>query len=339
MNNLIIIGNGFDLGHNLPTHFDNFIKSASIYEKKYSIFKNDQNSWRDIENKYKELVVEIIKQNNEEVFVADLLEEIIESYGTDEFGEINYYDYKPDSFKQIISEISQMVCLLTNFEADFLSYLQHECNDTFIKTHCQPRKKLVSIFNAATKVINFNYTNVIEILYKFNNVEHIHGNINDNIAIGCDTFDRLDVTTVHDDYPTVGLNGHPKDILIEKMRYYEYDLEGNLIEKEPINRFFNNMVEKNRNNEDELYNLLKTKSKEFMEQRIEITENLKAQFFDEVHIIGHSLGEADWSIFNSIMAKKIICYYHDHKDYSTKKQIINKNGWKILLEPDNTLFI
>lgn len=33
MKSLVIIGNGFDLGHNLPTSIDNFIKSNSKFEK------------------------------------------------------------------------------------------------------------------------------------------------------------------------------------------------------------------------------------------------------------------------------------------------------------------
>ena len=47
MNKLVIIGNGFDLGHNLPTQFKNFIESNEKYLQKYKIFKGEKMCIRD----------------------------------------------------------------------------------------------------------------------------------------------------------------------------------------------------------------------------------------------------------------------------------------------------
>ena len=80
------------------------------------------------------------------------------------------------------------------------------------------------------------------------------------------------------------------------------------------------------------------KSKDYLDERNEIIRSLKREHYDEVHILGHSLGEADWSIFSALNAAKIICYYHDEKDYENKQQIILQNGWDIVLLPDCIVF-
>ena len=59
MNKLVIIGNGFDLGHNLPTQFKNFIESNEKYLQKYKIFKGE--NWNNMEENYKNLVIDIMK--------------------------------------------------------------------------------------------------------------------------------------------------------------------------------------------------------------------------------------------------------------------------------------
>ena len=62
---LTIIGNGFDLGHGLPTLFDQFIEyNPSVYKSKYGVFQNDCNSWNQIESKYEELLCEIMESRS-----------------------------------------------------------------------------------------------------------------------------------------------------------------------------------------------------------------------------------------------------------------------------------
>ncbi len=187
------------------------------------------------------------------------------------------------------------------------------------------------------RVINFNYTNVIELLYGFHKVDHIHGNINNEIVIGCDTFNRINESAVHTDYPSTQGFGRPKDVLIERMKYYEYDMENNLVEKEQIKRFFDEVVAKTQNNEEELYKWLRIKSKDFLESRQKIIRELSRESFYEVHIIGHSLGKNDWSIFNAIDSKNIFCYYHDKKDLERKSLYICENKWNIILKSDREI--
>lgn len=338
MKKLIITGNGFDKAHGLKTTFDDFIKYSSNYADKYSIFKNKNNCWYSVEDIFKEIILERLNELGTEINIDEIVEEIIDNYGMDEYGEVSYYDYRSDAFKEEIESISKIVLLLVSFEADFLFYLRNLYCESAICGQFHPINILKTHFDSASRVINFNYTNVIELIYCYSNVEHIHGNINDNIVIGCDTFERLEKTAIHSDYPSSKVTGRPKDVLIERQKYYEFDMENNLVEKIAVKRFFDDVVQKNKNNEDELYKWLKMKSKEHLDLRKAIIDSLSQEIYDEVHIIGHSLGQADWSVFNAIKAKKIICYYHDEADYTRKLEYIKKNEWEMALHADVQIF-
>lgn len=338
MKKLVIVGNGFDKAHGLHTTFDDFIKYSANYAEKYSEFKNTSNCWYSVEDRFKELVLEKLSEIGTEIQVDEIVEEIIETHGLDENGEVSYYDYRSEAFKEEIEVVSKIVLLLVSFEADFLQYLRDLYSDAKIVGRFHPMKTLKELFDSAARVVNFNYTNIIELLYDFRKVEHIHGNINDKIVIGCDTFERLDTTAVHTDYPSSKASGRPKDVLIERQKYYEYDMENNLVEKAAVKMFFDDVVRRIQNNEEELYKWLKMKSKDFLELRMSIIESLSKETFDEVYIIGHSLGHADWGVLNTIKAKKIVCFFHDKEDYNRKLSHIKSNGWRITLRPDAEIF-
>lgn len=338
MNRLIMMGNGFDLAHGLRTRYGDFIASAAHFAELYGEFKKGDDNWNEVESKYKELVVEKLEVNREEIDVGEFVESVLDTHGTGDDGEVNYWDYRPDTFKQEIAAVSPVVHSLVSFEAEFLRYLRRKYSDKQIQELCLPIKALQSLFAGATMAISFNYTNVPELIYGCSIVEHIHGNINEKIVIGCDTFDRLDETRVLGSYPAGPYSGRPKDILIEQQRYYEYDMKGGLVERAPIKRFYDDARSRNQRNEEELYALLKMKSKDYLGERNDIIRSLTEEHYDEVHILGHSLGEADWSIFSALNADKIICYYHDKKDYENKKRIILRNGWDIVLLSDCTVF-
>lgn len=338
MKRLVLVGNGFDRGHGLNTAFDDFIGYSSYYAEMYDILKDEQNLWSDVEGKFKRLVSEKLGEIGSVVDVAEIVEHIVDARGVDKYGEVSYYDYQSEAFKAEIQAISPIVFLLVSFEADFHEYLRKLYGDHTLKSFCRPFPALQLLFKSATRVVSFNYTNVIELIYNHPHVEHIHGNINDNIVIGCDTFDRLNASAICEDYPSSKLSGKPKDILTEQPKYYEYDMSGSLVEREPIKRFFNEVLLKNRKNEEELYRLLKMKSKDFIPYRERIIQSIASEEYDEVYIVGHSLGPADWRVINAVHASTIVCYYHSEKDRATKEKNILKNGWNISLIPDTEIF-
>lgn len=92
MKTLLIIGNGFDLGHNLPTRFDDFINSNfDILSKKYSEFRDENNNWSDVESKYKQLLCQVMRDRRW-TDITEEVDDIIQGYGFNKYGEVDYYN-------------------------------------------------------------------------------------------------------------------------------------------------------------------------------------------------------------------------------------------------------
>ncbi|OYO67773.1 hypothetical protein CG709_17240 [Lachnotalea glycerini] len=97
---LTIIGNGFDLGHDLPTQFDNFIKSNyNIFSQKYGAFRNENNNWKDVESQYKQLLCKIMR-DRKGIDITEEIDNIIQGYGFNEYGEVDYYNYTSAAFME-----------------------------------------------------------------------------------------------------------------------------------------------------------------------------------------------------------------------------------------------
>lgn len=87
MNILTIIGNGFDLGHGLPTSFDAFIQSnPSVYPKKYATFRGGEGTWTRVEWYYGKQLCKILAERSWHD-VTEVVEQIISDYGLNEYGE------------------------------------------------------------------------------------------------------------------------------------------------------------------------------------------------------------------------------------------------------------
>ncbi|ATP41049.1 hypothetical protein CSE16_13865 [Solibacillus sp. R5-41] len=181
--NLFIIGNGFDLGHGLPTHYWNFrmfLKEhhtifLNEFEEKYTLWGEGLKKflWNDIEfnlaNIHEDTLYEKMYQNTDlglesgNVGIEDTL-----SY---HFGEeFNYIEKLTIYLKDWIEEVSQ--------ELDGANK-----KTTFIK------ESSPDIF------INFNYTTTLEEVYsiKKDRVLHIHGVVNsdDDLVLGHSNLDRI----------------------------------------------------------------------------------------------------------------------------------------------------
>ena len=326
---LTIIGNGFDLGHKLPTSFDEFISSnKDVFEEKYELFKNGNNSWNEVEQRYSDLLLDAIL-NRETFDVIDEVDQIIQDYGLNDFGEVDYYNYTSDAFVETYNEIIKYITLLKDFEEDFLHYLKKMCSEANL-SEIVPLKKLKAIINASNKIINFNYTNTIEVVYKRSDIIHIHGNIDDCIAIGSGALDDAKVSAVDYKYPTKNNFSKDKHGLIDMLGYYEYDLEGNLVERAFVKNFFNEVSLGISENEDGIFELLDKKSKSTLELRKKVIQDLRKEHYDLVYIIGHSLGDADKEVFDSINKDaKFIYFYHENiesnRNFDIKKRIDELN--------------
>lgn len=326
MKTLTIVGNGFDLGHGLKTSFDQFIKSnEKDYSGKYAVFKNGENSWSEVESVYRDVLVEIIK-NRSWVDATEIVDKIIETYGLNEYGEVDYYNYYSEVFNEEFNKIKKFVDLLYDFEADFKEYLLNYCGDN--QLNIIPKRKIISeILNMSSRIITFNYTKTIEKIYGIDDVEHIHGSVDSSIAIGSGSLDFAKESLVDIKYPTIDTFGKDKFGLQELMFYYDYDDEGNEYEKVFIKRFFDEVSYEIEKEETELFKLLDIKSKDMLESRIKIINSLKNEKYDEVYIIGHSMGEMDFSVFDAIdkNALVIFFYYSENDKDRVEKVFIKLN--------------
>ena len=170
---LYVIGNGFDLYHDLPTsygHFRDFVKEhdnelAELVEKYYS-HKKDSDFWSDFEE-------------NLGGFDDDLLREYglnyLEDYGCENWRDAFHHDYQ--------YELDRMIDRITQgFRKSFCNRLSKISFDGL-------EKKTIPIERNAY-YLTFNYTCTLEKIYDIptQNILHIHGTFkghdNDRIVYG-----------------------------------------------------------------------------------------------------------------------------------------------------------
>lgn len=326
----------WDMGY--PLDFSDFISSdKATFEEKYKVFKSGSNNWNEIEKRYGDILCDIMIGRSW-VDTTEIVENIINGYGLNEYGEVDYYNYNSDLFDEEYEHIRSFIELLTEFEADFLLYLRKVCSDQEICKYRQ-RKEIQKILDSSTEIISFNYTRTIEVLYGIQNVAHIHGTVNDNITIGSGALDSAKESMVDIEYPTIDKFEKSKYGLQEMMQYYEEDMDGNLVEKQFIKRFFDEVVAASEKQEKELFDLLDEKSKDSLISRKNTIDDLKNKQYDVVYIIGHSLEDADFSVLDAIdKHAEVICFYYDDEDERKKKMHMERLAWKYKLISDKVLF-
>lgn len=181
--NLFIIGNGFDLGHDLPTQYWRF---RMFLEENYSEFLND------FEDKY-DLWGEKSKTplwNEFESYLANIQEDVLfeEMYqSTDlglESGNVGIEDTLTDYFKRGFSYIEDLSIYLK----EWIEQANQELNG-------QNKRTSFIVDNSHDIFLNFNYTTTLEDLYSIEeeNVLHIHGVVNsdEDLVLGHSNLDRI----------------------------------------------------------------------------------------------------------------------------------------------------
>ena len=135
MKRLVIVGNGFDLGHKMKTNFVDFINSNyEVLYGKYKELKNGTDSWGEIETNYKNILNALMLKYVDTFFVDDEVVKITQENGVNDYGEIDYWGEDRGIFNKAISEITCWVSLLEDFEKDFLLYLNTNYNDMYMVT-------------------------------------------------------------------------------------------------------------------------------------------------------------------------------------------------------------
>jgi hypothetical protein len=204
MNRIILIGNGFDLAHDLPTGYRDFIKEHN-YKHNPSL-KNkflehisemaDLDSWLGIENEYYNLLKDFLKPDIDEKHAnkwrsAKILNDefsqvknLLEKYLTEVCAkDIEVHDSIKETIDQPLKNnevaISKRELLIKDIYAGSLSvaYRPNSLMKTYLR---ESDERLNNIRPDKTLFLNFNYTNTAKKLYAQNvgQIINIHGELN-----------------------------------------------------------------------------------------------------------------------------------------------------------------
>lgn len=304
---ILILGNGFDLAHKLNTKYSDFLK---YYQEKYTttrsvgvdksnnfLYNNvwakhflnktlSGDKWIDLENEIYNVIVKLSKlpyfkdstsyENYNRIVFLVAKDNMDFNFDTSKyFREPETFLRKECHYVQIKDFIDFLYNQLCDFIEEFEKYLIEETQ----KIQNAPKYKL-RLNSDCVSLLNFNYTDTCEQLYKINfnhntcgiktKAVYIHGKINNedccNLVLGTHSFDNEQI---------------PVEFNIFK-KHHQRHKYGTI---EPY---------------QELLNELKYPKK---------------MYIPRFHIIGHSLDKTDHNILKHILLAKeksiINIYYHD----------------------------
>lgn len=263
---LFIIGNGFDLAHNLPTSFStNFKKIAEQNEANREFWELYQvevpDMWADFEHG-------LARPD------FNSLEEIFNGYAPD------YTSDRESDRNAIITQAD----INGNLRKSLRQFAEQADNDILNHTSLIQYKNR---FNANDYFINFNYTHTLEKLYGINknNIVHVHGEVGkDNLILGYPSGTYNPEKYRYD--PTFKSKGCYIDIDI--MEFIAR------MEREEIFDYYTATA----------YRSLVEKTKSFYKvfQKDVVSSFLDSKLFDEIVVIGHSC-KIDYECFQYLKEK------------------------------------
>ena len=291
MKRLFLIGNGFDIAHNLPTKFNPNFKMIAERNESINFFwdiyqSNKPNIWADFENAL-----------GHPDFIS--LEEIFDGYAPDYTS-----DYESDR-DAIITQVD----INGNLYKSLYEFAENAEKSIY---QCSPNSKYERMFNTKCYFINFNYTHTLETLYGINDnkIIHIHGEVGkNNLIFG---------------YPKGSFNP-------EKYRYdFRQKGRGPYVDYE-IEKFIEMMHESERFDyyTYQAYKSLLDKTKSFCKiPQLDLLDRfLDNNEFDEIVVIGHSC-KIDYSYFEFLnnKYKNLLWNFwaHTEKDKANILNLISK---------------
>jgi hypothetical protein len=282
MNNLLIIGNGFDLAHDLKTSYNHFIEylveeqfKSNKFEEMFTLGACISNL-NELKAAIKEDSGLIVHGNFKNEFLYLLISELSTN---------NWCDIETEYFKQLKSknEGSFYYNNPKKLNEDFnqikeclAEYLKEEEIKTISIESYRDMFHLLDDFQ--TTILNFNYTNTLKYLYsneiQSSKIIHIHGELSnpkDNPIIFGHSVDEIQLKT-----------------LIDKGNEYMENIK------------------------DSLYNY--NDNKQSLIERLDNLESIN------ILLLGHSFGLSDKQILNEILNHKNTesitnFYYEDYKGY------------------------
>jgi len=289
---LFIIGNGFDISHNIRckySHFHDYLKEnrEDILEimAKFYYVDNDSDLWSDFEKG--------LEENINYESLSEIIGENVPNFGSDDFRDRDWYD------AQIYVEL-ECDKLLENIRSGFEEWIESLEIDKVTKKYKLDR---------TAYYISFNYTDVLERIYKIpnSNVLYIHNKVGEELIFGHGK--KLENFNVKE-----ALYGNENAFL-------SVDEEGNTESNEAGHEQFAEDAVR------DFYDKMRKHTEEIIKNHSDFFKNLSE--INEVIVLGHSYNEIDLPYFKKIaesinkMSKWTLCYFSD-KDNECAKNVMKE---------------
>ncbi|MGL5149181.1 MAG: AbiH family protein [Clostridium sp.] len=341
MKNLFIIGNGFDLAHDLKTSYLDFKKyveendpqffkdfySLHMYsfEREYenplmteSINDEYEGLWKNIESNMKDVNEDLIFDANLELGL-----EYNDPYSEDCFD--TAYDYLLPYIKGIPEK------LLENLQ---------RWVETIELEEISKKTKYINNYYTQNIYLTFNYTRVLEEVYEIDSSDicHIHGEVGDELVIGHLNQER-----------SVELSeekNREEDSFFEGLDPFEEEYKMALEEFSYTKNHYNYKVEQLK------YKLLI----EYYDKTVKVPQNhigYNKYFFNKIskvkniYVVGHSLGDVDIPYFEEVFKRvdqntrwNIFYYGENEKEIFEKKMLeIGIDKKKLIIKHSDLFYI
>lgn len=286
--NLFIIGNGFDISHGIPCKYSDFYNYLSdnrddILETmgKFYYVGNDSELWSDFEMS--------LEKDIDYGSLSEIISENVPNLGSDDFRDRDWYD------AQIYIE-KKCDELLEDIRSGFEEWIESLENSRIRKRYRLDR---------SAKYITFNYTDVLEQVYKIisSNILHIHNKVGEVLVFGHGK--KSEEFNVRE-----ALYG-------DENAYLSTDEDGNIESSEVGHeKFAENAV-------CAFYDKMRKNTEEIIQNHSDFFRGLSDT--DEITVLGHSYNDIDLPYFRKIAksvgkkTKWTLYYYSDNDKINAKK--------------------
>lgn len=318
---LFIIGNGFDLSHNLKTSYNDLkeyikIMDSSLYKRiNDQIFLGKENLWSSFESEVG-TNIDFLVNGLEEISqqISSVLDEVIINPDPMVGDMLMQQDNIQESIKQLKEEYKENEYNKFGFNElydEFINYLENMLNKEEKIINNKSRIKTIEKLlhkNNNYKILTFNYTNTLEKMYVIdkNKIKHIHGKLNEgklifgnkisNIKKLTDVFSRhIDELEDRYDSAITSSSVHDSSAIYMDLSDKVDDLNNSL-----------NMWRK----DPEIYDM---------------NLFLKSSKIQNIYVLGHSLGKVDKDYFEELDKKYPNAEWHIsyHSDNGVQKMLNN----------------
>lgn len=272
---LFIIGNGFDVSHDIKSkyiHFKNYLMD------KYGIDEAPTPYISSSQGNHGEAIIDEAESAKILVYGMNTTSDHKEwSDFENDLAQMSFRNLVPDRdwyldkegdqdepyysgvFESHFGDFSDMVPLWRNFISDWIEEVNDELLDNI--NDYSVNNKVKDLLDENTIVLSFNYTETIERLYDFNNIIHIHNKVGEDLIWGHGE-EKIDTNDMYEygeeQYNAIVINMYKKDVDTQINKYIKFfnSLNDNEIEiysfgfdygyvdlsyiKEIINRISNN---------------------------------------------------------------------------------------------------